>query len=97
MSYISELPNDKIQPDTVYEKIQGRISCWDKCDTDMFHKRFMKAFKEQERVTILTKNKLVLNPMFDLKPWMDNDEACDYARRISVIVLPKSESIDIQE
>ena len=90
-------PKDKIQPGIVYEKLQGTISCWDKCDSDRFYDEYLEKFLEQGRMTILTKNKIVLNPVLNPKPWHSDDVLNKFASRISIIVLPKSKSIDIQE
>lgn len=100
MKHISELPDDEIEPGQTYEKIRGRISTWGNIDTDVFYKRDLKKFKEQERITILTKNQIVLNPIFNPEYWDDEDSLHANACRISIITLPqlsKSESIDIQE
>ena len=103
MTYISELLDDEIEPGITYEKIRGRISSWGKIDKGRFYNRDLKNFKDQGRVTILTKNKVVLNPIFDLKPWVtwvNEEEISSCTHRISIITVPKlskSESIDIQE
>lgn len=98
MKHISELPDDEIEPGQTYEKIRGRISTWGNIDTNVFYKRDLKKFKEQGRITILTKNQVILNPMFNPEPWDDEDSLHANACRISIITLPRLlESIDIQE